>query len=696
MNSKKNILASTIAFFVGMGGQSVVAQDDVNAKPKGNYSIEEIVVTAQKREQRLIDVPISIVAMSAAEIEARGISNFEDLGLAVPGLTVQDNGGNVRRAFIRGLGNSAGFSSSLIGLYIDDVSVSGNPAFTLDVRPYDMERVEVLRGPQGTLYGDGSVGGTIRFITKKPQLDSFGGKVDVAASFTEDGEPSQKIQGAVNVPVSDTFGLRIAGTYENADGWIDQPAESVEDFNGQEVSNLRVNTLWHATDALDVSAMVILHRNNASVNIGEDDNGDFTQVLGLTGTPSFEDDYELYSLTLAYGFDAFEVLSSTSYLDSSTLTGQYGFRSGSIDGYLGDNPVEATIFTEELRISSISEGAWNWTMGVFYKDRQIDQETNDVQVGPVDGLPFGPPFDLAPDYQSSTSWAVFGDTSYDLTDRLEVGVGVRYFEDDRDREFTDGTPTQKGTFDSTSLRAYVNYDLTEDIRVYASVAEGFRSGGFNSLGQAPFEPEDILSYELGTKMSLLEGRLNAEVALFYSDYTDFQISGVLPPPAVPVQITSNGGDAEVKGVDLSFTWQATDSLVLGFNGNYVDTEVVELGVTSSSHAVGDRLDFAPEYGLVFFATQNFDWGGKPGFVRLDYSQQGEMLLTSRSRGIFGSSDVIRMVNANVQWELNEKLSIGVFGKNLLDEDGYLDPQLELGGAARPRPRTFGLQLSVDF
>jgi iron complex outermembrane recepter protein len=695
MKAKKNLLAAMIGLFVGNGGiQQAVAQGDTSSNKTIGWVMEEIIVTAQKREQNLIDVPISIVALGTAEIEARGISNFEDLGMAIPGLTVQDNGGSNRRVFIRGLGNAAGFSSPLVGLYIDDVSVSGNPAFTLDVRPYDLERVEVLRGPQGTLYGDGSVGGTIRFITKKPQLDSYSGKADIFASFTEDGDPGQKIQAAVNVPlIHDELGLRIVGTVENAGGWIDQPEASVENYNDQDVTNIRVNGLWHATDALEVSAMVMVHRNDSSLNIGEDNNGNLTPVFGLTTRPSFEDDYELYNLTLVYDFESFDLRSSTSYLDSSTDTRQHRSRLGAIDVLIGENPIDTTIFTEELRISSTHDGAWNWTLGAFYKDRQTDQENIDAQVGPTGGSPSAP-FSLALDNQNSKSWAVFGDTSYALSARWEIGVGLRFFKDDR--ELFDGAVTQAGTFDSTSPRVYVNFDLTEDIKTYASVAKGFRSGGFNNLGKATFDPETIWSYELGTKMSLLDGRLGTELAMFYSEYTDFQISGVLSPPAPPEQITSNGGDAQIKGVDVSFTWQATDGLVLGLNGNYVDTEIVKINLLSGSHIVGDRLDYVPQYSATLSVTQDFEWGAKPGFVRLDYSQQDEMLLTNRSRGVFGSSDVISMLNINVEWALNENISMGIFGKNLLNEEGFIDPLLTFGGASRPRPRTFGFQFGLDF
>jgi iron complex outermembrane recepter protein len=692
MKAKKNILASIIGMLVGAGGiQQTSAQDEIGGHTESRWALEEIVVTAQKREQNLSDVPISIVAMGAAEMEARGISDFEDMGLAIPGLTVQDDGGTSRRVFIRGLANGAGFTSSLIGLYVDDMSVSGNPAYTLDLRPYDMERVEVLRGPQGTLYGDGSVGGTIRFITKKPQLDRFSGKTDITAFFTEGGDPSQKIQGAVNVPlINEALGLRIAATYENTGGWINHPAVSNDNYNEQEAINVRTNLLWYATEALEVSAMAIVHRNDASLNISEDENGNFTQVLGLSTTPSVDDEYELYNLSLIYDLGSFEITSSTGYLDSSTETNELGSIFPTSHDLLDDYIVDSSILNQELRASSISDGAWRWTLGAFYKDRKIDQLIGRYLSGTPTEVTFGPI--SFSDIQDSQSWAVFGDTSYAVTERLELGVGMRYFEDERN--FFDGTTTQSGSFDSLSPRLYVNFDLTQDIKTYGSVAKGFRSGGFNTLGQPEFEPETIWSYELGTKISLLDGRLNAELAVFYSDYKEFQVTGVVK--GSPQAITSNGGDAEIKGLDASLVWQATENLMLGFSGNYVDSKVVALNVASATHVVDDSLDYVSKYSATLSATQNFEWGARAGFARLDYNYQDRMFLSNRRLGVFGSSDIITMLNFNVELALNEAISIGFFGKNLLDERGLLDPRDAIGVASRSRPRSYGVQLGLDF
>ena len=681
-SKRKTVLAGLVGLFAAGGMTQAVAQGGEAATSQS--AIDEIIVTANKREQSLQEVPISIVALGADDLEARGIRNFEDLGFAVPGLTVQDNGGVNRRIFIRGIGNTSGFSAALVGLYIDDVSVSGNPSFTLNVRPFDLERVEVLRGPQGTLYGDASAGGTIRFITRKPQLNSFGGHAELSSSFTENGDPSHKTQAAVNLPiVSDKFGLRVAASYEDLGGWIDQPAASVENFNSSELLDLRVTGLWQVTEALDISTMVLIHRNDSSLNVGEDEDGNFTQVFGLNTRPVFEDEYELYNIALNYNFGSFELVSSTGYLDSHTAISEWGFLSGTF-GITQEGPVDTNIFTQELRLGSLNASGLNWTLGAFYKDRTIDQ-VGEIQFGPADGSPIATfPFS---DEQVSESWAVFGDVSFDLTDKLEVGGGVRYFKDNRTGDL--GAGPLSDSFESTSPRVYANYDWSEGVTTYASAAKGFRSGGFNPSSTVPaFDPENIWTYELGTKMSLYSGRLAAELALYYSEYKDYQIFGT--PVGELLARTVNGGDAEIKGIDVSFAWSVTDDFALEFSGSHVKAEVVSLGINPGSTSIGDRLPLIPEYSLTASVIHDVNFRGRSGFVRLDYQHQDEML------GFAGVSDPISILNFKSDFDVSENVSIGVFARNLSGERGFIDPLSASGLAARPRPRTYGIQLGIEF
>jgi outer membrane receptor protein involved in Fe transport len=296
----------------------------------------------------------------------------------------------------------------------------------------------------------------------------------------------------------------------------------------------------------------------------------------------------------------------------------------------------------------------------------------------------------------SKAGAVFGDTSHKVTDRLTLGTGVRYFEDSQ--VYTSGS-TQTGKFHSIDPRFYARYKLADTVNVYSSAAKGFRSGGFNLLNQPSYGPESVWTYELGTKMSLLEGRLSADAAVFYSRYTNYQIVGVLPPPEPPLDITSNAGSAKIDGIEWDLTWRPADQWSLSFNGDYLhDYKFTEISVTNSSYQVGDNLDFVSRYAFTTSAERDFIWHGKSGFVRLDYNEVGRENFRNRSLGYwyFSQSDVSHMLNFNSSLCWNDILRFGVFAQNLLNDRGYISPDVIEADASRSRPRTVGIQFSVTF
>jgi len=312
----------------------------------------------------------------------------------------------------------------------------------------------------------------------------------------------------------------------------------------------------------------------------------------------------------------------------------------------------------------------------------------------------GPPFAVGPFNSSglSKSWAVFGDTSYRLTERLTLGAGLRDFQDDQESTSSAGPTaiTQTKTFHSVNPRAYAQFKLTDQVNAYSSAAKGFRSGGFNLLDQPSYGPESVWTYELGSKMSALAGHLSADLAIFYSDYTDYQVVGILPN-GPPVGITSNAGSARIKGVEWALTLRPTTQWTLSFDGNYVSSNFYEIEATSSSYAVGDRLDLFPRYSYTVSAQHGFKWSAREGFARVDYNQQGPM--TYRSRRIpsfYNESDVINMLNLSMGVQWNQSLSLNLFAKNLLDDRGFTDPFSIEDVASRSRSRTYGFEFSMSL
>ena len=365
-----------MGLFAAGGMTQAVAQGGEAAT--GQSAIDEIIVTANKREQSLQDVAMSVIALTDEDLSAQGIDDLQALSFVVPGLLVAETGPFQRRISIRGIGNAFG-SSSLVGMYVDESSVASVPTNQIDLRVYDLERIEVLKGPQGTLYGEGSVGGTIRYITKDPQLDGFSGKVALDASVTKDGDTSREFKSILNMPLTDTLGLRLVGQHISSGGWIDQPSLGKRDINDYELSNLRAKLLWEHSDNLKIKASAIVHKNDTGAqNIREDDNGNYQQLFDEPTTPSGTDDYELYNLTVLYDMEGMSLTSSTSYLDTQKQALNWGneccFPTSNPGEYwnilIYEQNVSAEIFSQELRLSSDDSSALNWTAGIFYKDAE--------------------------------------------------------------------------------------------------------------------------------------------------------------------------------------------------------------------------------------------------------------------------------------------------------------------------------------
>jgi outer membrane receptor protein involved in Fe transport len=289
--------------------------------------------------------------------------------------------------------------------------------------------------------------------------------------------------------------------------------------------------------------------------------------------------------------------------------------------------------------------------------------------------------------------------SYKLTDRFTLGAGARYFEEDQEQtqEFF-GTTIQTARFHSVDPRLYARYELTSDVNVYASAARGFRSGGFNFVGGQPsFDPESVWTYELGTKGALLEGRLHADIAVFYSNYTDYVVFGS-PLEGGGNAIALNAGDARIRGVEWGLEWRPADQWTLRFNGAYLDTEFTKINATSTAYNVGDPLDRVPKYQYTVSGRRDFNWSGRRGFARLDYSQQGRAPFRNRSIGpwYFSESDVINMLGYYMSLQWNKNLSLNLFAQNLLNDRGFASPDDVIRNAQRPRPRTYGIGFSVTF
>lgn len=671
--------------------------------------LQEVIVTAQKRAENVQEVPISIAVLNSESLHSRGIHNLQDLSRAVPGLSVQETGFE-RRVSIRGIGNVFG-SSSTIGTYIDEAAANGPRGdHHLDFQTYDLTRIEVLRGPQGTLYGQGSMGGTIRYITASPELQHMSGNIDIAGSVTEGGSPTSRMEGMLNMPVvRNKLGVRIAGVYEDVGGWVDQPALAKEDINDRELVNVRSKVLWVPVDALSVTGTAIIHRDDrGGLGIGTDEHGNYQQALLDASTPSAAIDYEFYNLTATYDFPSVRLLSTTTYLDYNSHLQNYGQQCCSpMPDLDGQYTVKRWTFagstrTQELRLISSRPSGAQWTVGGSYQDNESVDDYGSANDN-FFGVPGGQlDIDLFNwtlfAHENSRSWAAFSEVKYALSDKLNLGAGLRYFEDDRRLQSESAGTFQTGTFRSTNPRFFLGFQVSADVNLYASASKGFRSGGFNGAGQPPYEPEELWSYELGMKISILEHRLYTELALTYGEYDDYQIIGQIPGGFE--NITSNAGDARVRGVDGLLTWRPTRDWEFGLSASYVDSEFTRINATSSSHAVGDPLDMVPEYSGSVWANYRFDWttsGETPGFARIDFNQQGTSHFRNRSFAdtYHSTSDVLSLLDARLGWVMG-RWTAELYAQNILNENGFDANGSIEKAATRVRPRNYGIQLGRSF
>lgn len=666
------------------------------AKPLG--ALGEIIVTAQKYSQRALDVPISLQVVTAQELDRHSISTLSDLQYDVPGMYVSGTG-VYHTVYIRGIANAQG-TGALVGEYIDDADataegVSGVEGFGAgDYGIYDLDRVEVLRGPQGTLYGDGSLGGVIRYITNRPRLDRFQMSADVAALFTQYGAPSQHIETMLNAPlVPGTLGLRFAGQFEHDGGWIDEPVANLKNTNDSNITDVRAEARWAPTTQLTVDATQILHRANYGLGLGEDSSGNITPLFGLTAVPNGTDNSNLSNITLNADIASERLISSTTYFnDEQVLHNPFltveGLKQPTwITGTFG--PVATKDFSQELRLVHPGGDLWQWTVGAFYKnfrDAGLDQ-TYVGRPGPLSAASFS----AFSQQDQSNSLAGFADSNVTLAKRLIAGAGVRYYRDRESNQET-GSSLQTATFTSTDPRVYVQYRVTSNVNTYASASKGFRSGGFNVPPESPYGPESLWTYDLGTKLSLPASGVRADLDLFYSDYSNFVVAGLFPPNFESV----NGGKARVKGADVDAMWRVLSDWRLSVAAEVENSEFVSVEGLDTGFAVGDRLPYTPRYSFTASVERDTYWNGKPGYLELYYSQISRLQYRVAGRPL-DESDVIRFLNFHAGVDWNNGLNLAVFAHNLLNDRGLLNPLAHLENySARPRPRTFGVEFKVNF
>jgi outer membrane receptor protein involved in Fe transport len=666
--------------------------------------LEEVVVTAQKRTQTLSDVPIAVQAFGGDALEESHIRDFNEVVTAVPGASEGlSNTLGLRQYQIRGVSQS--FGDPTVGYYFDDAAffIFGQN-FAPSGRTFDMNRVEVLRGPQSTLYGNGAMGGVVRFIPNAPDLQAMHVAARTGYSQTDGGEDGYYVDGALNAPlIDDVLGVRLVGSYERIGGYQDVVSSGDTNAAGGEIKTFRGAIRATPTDRLELK---LLYLRNQTDQDGTTllTNLDPPQAVNSPGDFTASH-FDLFSGTVSYTFDAATLTSSSTYIDFSKAV-QAGFPFPVPGGLLiQTQDVSADAFNNETRLVSNGTGPLQWLAGTYYADTKYQDKGALVPA-------------LLPDSTSlskSESFSVFTEVSYALFDgKLTPLVGLRYFEDDRSSDnITNPVPPFSGKFDSINPRFNLTYRAQPGRLYYLNAAKGFRSGLFNNpttcqilhrqQGGLPCEDDvdsdQLWSYELGTKQQFAGGQLQLETALYYQDWQDIQQSIQFGGVGQTYQF----GDARLYGIDAGVivTPDAVPGLRFEASGNWNSSEYqnIDPALTAAAAAGGirdgDRIPLVPEWTASLTASYDWTMGsrGWEGLALVGYSHIDAQL---GRPGAPSEGDARDLLRATIGVR-HGALGISLFGSNLLHENGAI--YIASNGAAavytQDYPRQIGIEITFD-
>jgi len=721
-------------------GNPALAESKSNIKERKNHlgsMLEEVVVTARKREEGLQDAPLSVSAFSGDSLDIRGLTNIAEIGSITPNLTYQNNPGSggsssVATVYIRGVGQRdfLGTIDNGVGFYIDDVYIARTVGATVDL--LDVDRVEILRGPQGTLFGRNNVGGAIALHTKRP-AETFGGYV----SATMGTDNQHKVKASVNVPISDNLLSNFSAMWGEQDGYVDRPAGG--DLGDDDVTALRGNLLWLASDTVEISISADFS--------SEDENGPAFQLIDVdevgqfgNGFPGFynnvtagatcsyanfgpfkadpacyNDQYvgddnfgtaptysetDVWGVKLGVKWDISDTLSLKSITSYRDLDAEFARDSDasplSVVHYF--DAFESEQFTQEFQlIGTAFDGKLDWIAGLYYFNEDgFNQNVLNFAIADFDSR----------NNFSSTSKAVFTQATYHATEKLHVTLGARYTDEEKtfnpNQRVTQsriGVPTgaiilplgnnSRTTYETTPL-VNISYDIMDNLMVYVNYAEGFRSGGYVQRVFPPrpdivdFDPEFVKSYELGFKYGNDDGSLTLNGAVFFMDYDDIQVR----VPKGVAQTEDNVGKAEISGAELELKWQPAETWFVEMGVGYTNAKFTEIDIDIASIPKNPDGSLTVNLNNPFTVIQQnneFDhvpeWSVNASVAKeLDLADNGSLLIRLSSNyqsGYFNEPLNTPQLKTPEQdlWDLTlvwtsptESFSINAGIKNLTDEE----------------------------
>ncbi|APZ98837.1 TonB-dependent receptor [Sphingopyxis sp. QXT-31] len=706
-------------------------------------SESDIVVTAQKREQLLIDVPQSVSVVSGDALENVQAISFSDYLKLVPGLQLNQTTPGFGRLVIRGV-NTGGVAST-VAVYQDEMSFGSSSGLVNgailagDFDTFDIERIEVLRGPQGTIYGASSMGGVLKYVTKKPDTGALEVRARGSVEATKGGDESFLGSAVVNIPLGDTLAFRASGFYRDYGGYIDSIGTAGSDveknINDSKSYGGRASLLFRPSETFSVqlSAYSQNLKTNASNNVDSDPATGRTLYGGLTQSqfvPEGTDvQYRVYSAVVEADLGFANLVSATSYstlrqVFRADLTTQFGGLIEAVFGtpndFFNQQTTRVRRLTQEVRLQSPESDSFEWLVGGYYTRERglIDQEFNAVQPGtltPVAGLPLLGVAQLSSRYREI---AGFANATLHLGERFDLTFGGRYSDNKQSAlQVSDGVlaggpntlPVARSSENVFTFSVAPSFEISDQATVYARVAKGFRPGGPNVLAPgAPVElgsysSDSLISYEVGVKAETADRTFGIDIAAFHIDWKDIQVFGIVNN----FGINFNGGKAESNGLEFTANLRPTNGLVFSLNGAYTDATLKDDTPAQVGGLAGDRLPYTPKYSIGANADYEWDLGGET------QAHVGASL-RSLSKQPAGFDFAFRSANGRQRYlpsyevvDLRAGLDFGrysleVYAKNLFDSEGKtsfeVPGNIPLGaaGTAVIRPRTIGATLTAGF
>jgi iron complex outermembrane receptor protein len=730
----------------------LMADPSLASDPQSD-ALEEITVTATRRAERLQDVPLSVTAFSQEALQQQGIVGFDGLARETPGIVLNKQSDNFNNFTARGIAtNSYGANlQSTVAIYIDELPIStiGNTT-VLNPNLFDVERVEFLRGPQGTLFGSGSLSGALRILTNSPNLTTFQASTLVDYGLTGSDSWRQRYNAMVNIPLIDNeLALRVVGFYRHEDGYLNNLGTGIHNSNTLEDEGGRAALLWVPTDRLSVK---LLYSREDSY---PEDASLTSPALGRYDRVSDEPDIYSglltnFNATIDYRFDGAKLISSSTYsrFDQRFIVDLANTFGGTVPFGLDAYGFQKTL-VEETRLVSDSDGPFEWVIGGFFLGRH-----NNVPLLFRSSLPYLAAHDITglPDqyfekdytYTDSRELAGFGDLTYHVNEQVWLTGGLRYGSA-RARGVTESgynsnyfvnalfgipgpltiTPIPPGvgpTAEASKLsyKASISYKPMQSLTTYATVATGFRTPVVNANAGtvSVVNPKDLVipagassdnltNYEIGAKGRWFDGKVSSNVALYWIDWNNIQVQANRVSDSL--QFATNIGGATSKGIEAEVHVVPVHGLTLGLNGSYDVARVTKLSPSQaaiSGAVLGARLS-APElqgavtsrydFDITSRMTGNFEVdvehvGGFPnGFSRVP----GDPAVTSPS---YQDTDTYNNVNTSLGIKTGQ-LSITSYVENLFNNHSFIYVHPEEFIASRYgilRPRTVGIRVGYDF